>query len=218
MARHPLPGQVKTRLANRIGDAAACALHAAFISDLASRLRTFPCPTAWAYWPPDAPFPPLVGGGDCFPQQGHDLGERLASAIERCLASAPGVVAIGADVPHVPESAVADAAHHLAVGTDLVLGPARDGGYYLVGLGAPHRALFESIPWGTERVLGATLDRARELGLRTTLVEETFDIDELEDLADLRTALRTGTITLEHTAALLETMAEANARPLGRRP
>src|SRR3989442_11964475 len=103
MARHPVPGGVKTRLAAALGADAACALYRAFVLDLAERLGALPYAVTWAYTPADAPFAALLPRARCRPQRGRDLGERLAAAIADELAEAPGpVLAIGADAPHVP--------------------------------------------------------------------------------------------------------------------
>lgn len=203
LARHPVRGQVKTRLARRIGEATACTLYEAFIADIVARTRTLPCATAWAYWPPDAPFAPLVAGARCFPQCGRDLGERMADAVRHCLQTAPAVIAVGADVPHVTESAIGGAARALGAGADVVLGPARDGGFYLIGVRQDPEQLFAGIPWGSGRVFRATMDRARQLGLRIALVEDSYDVDECEDLDTLVAELKAGTISLAHTTSAL---------------
>ena len=124
MAKHPVPGRVKTRLAAALGADTACALYRAFVLDLAERLGGLPYAVTWAYTPPDAPFAELLPGARCRPQHGRDLGERLAAAIADELAEAPGaVLAIGADAPHVPAAALAEAAglavHLLPPGFDV---------------------------------------------------------------------------------------------------
>ena len=204
MARHPLPGHVKTRLARVLGERAACELYRAFVLDLAARLRTLPYPLTWAYWPPDAPFASLVPGSACRPQRGRDLGERLRWAIDEALAARPApVLVVGADCPHLPLEVVDEAAGALAAGADVVLGPAEDGGYYLVGIRRPIPELLSDIAWGTPAVLEQTLAHAASLGLRSRLLPPSFDIDRPEDLDALRTMLTRGDIELPHTAAAL---------------
>src|SRR5262245_30673531 len=103
MAKHPAPGQVKTRLAAVLGEERACALYRAFVLDLAARLETLPYAVTWAYWPPAAPFPALLPGRRCQPQDGADLGERMAAAVAWAFVEGPSpVLVIGADMPHVP--------------------------------------------------------------------------------------------------------------------
>jgi len=74
-------------------------------------------------------------------------------------------------------------------GADLVLGPATDGGYYLIGMREPVPELFQGIPWSTPQVLKATLDRARELGLRVELLSPLMDVDTIEDWDEVKPTL-----------------------------
>jgi len=208
MARHPVPGRVKTRLAAALGADAACALYRAFVLDLAERLGALPYAVTWAYTPPGAPFAEVVCGARCRPQRGGDLGERLAAALGDELAAGPGpVLAIGADAPHIPAAALAEAAAALAGGADVVLGPAADGGYYLIGLGAPAPSLFAGIAWGTSGVLEATRARAAAAGLRTYLLPPSFDVDRVADLARLRAVLARGEVRLPRTTDVLAGLA-----------
>jgi rSAM/selenodomain-associated transferase 1 len=204
MAKYPAPGRVKTRLANALGADVACALYRAFVLDLWDRLRGLPYPVTWAYWPPEAPFGALLPDARCRAQTGADLGERMAAAIasELCEHGGP-VLVIGADVPHVAAASLAEGAAALAGGADVVLGPAADGGYYLIGVKAAVPALFERIAWGTPEVLGATLARAAELRLVTHRLSPDFDVDEPADLDSLRTLLARGQAQLPRTARLL---------------
>jgi len=204
MAKHPVPGRVKTRLARALGPETACELFRAFILDLADRLRRLPYQVTWAYWPPGAPFAALVPGARCRAQRGPDLGARMADALAAEFAGGIGpVLMIGADAPHVPAPTLAEAVRALAGTADVVLGPAADGGYYLVGLRAPAPALFEGMPWGTDGVLAATLERAAARGLRVHLLAPSFDVDEAEDIERLRTLLARGDVDLPRTAAVL---------------
>jgi len=204
MARHPVAGRVKTRLAATLGADAACALYRAFVLDLAERLGAMPYAVTWAYTPPDAPFPELLPGAGCRPQRGRDLGERLTGAIGEEFAAGPGpVIAIGADAPHIPAAALAEAAATLAHGADVVLGPAADGGYYLIGLGRPAPDLFAGIAWGTAGVLEATLARAGAAGLAPHLLPPSFDVDQPADLARLRALLARGEVSLPRTTGVM---------------
>ena len=129
MAKHPTVGAVKTRLAGAIGAAAACTLYRAFVMDLAGRLTDVGLPVTWAFWPPDAPFPPLVAPAACIPQVAGDLGMRMDAAVRACFAARPHpVIVIGVDAPHLDLQRVDEAATELREGCDSVLGPARDGG------------------------------------------------------------------------------------------
>jgi rSAM/selenodomain-associated transferase 1 len=202
MARHPERGRVKTRLAAVLGDDRACALHHAFVLDLADRLGALPYDVIWAYTPAAAPFPALLPHARCIAQVGDDLGERMANAMAAAFAEdATPVLVIGADVPHVPAASLAEAAEMAA--TRVVVGPAEDGGYYLIGLPRPIPELFAGVPWGTAAVLEATRERAAGLGLAMHLLPPTFDVDEPRDLERLRRLLERGDVVLPRTQALI---------------
>jgi len=204
MAKYPEPGAVKTRLARVLGADNACALYRAFVLDLAGRLDNLPYAVTWAYWPPTAPFQGLVRGGRYRPQEGGNLGERMAKALAEEFAEHGGpILVIGADAPHLPAARLAEAAAALAGGADVVLGPSADGGYYLIGLRGPAPGLFSDIPWSTARVLGTTRERAAALGLGVHLLPPGFDLDEPADLARLEGLLARGEVDLPRTATLL---------------
>jgi rSAM/selenodomain-associated transferase 1 len=118
-------------------------------------------------------------------QVGADLGQRLAAAFAQMLGR-PGdrALVIGADSPDLPPALLQEGAVALAR-SDLVLGPAHDGGYYLVALARPAPELFTDMAWGTGVVHQATLERARALGLRVHALAPWWDVDEPADLAAL---------------------------------
>ena len=207
MAKYPEPGRVKTRLAARIGPAAAAELQAAFLADLAVRLSTLDLPVRWAVWPAGAPLRALVPGAVCVPQEGEDLGARMCNAATRLMTEARApIVLLGADAPHAPLPAIRAAADALVGEADVVLGPADDGGYWLLGMAEVVPALFADVPWGTRTVLAVTRERTRRLGLRERLVESTFDVDAPEDLERLRGLIRRGEAVLPATARVLATI------------
>jgi uncharacterized protein len=123
--------------------------------------------------------------GDSFPylpQGPGDLGDRMTRAIaEAFVAGADRVIVVGTDCPGITSALAAEAFERLAT-ADLVLGPATDGGYYLIGLRRPIPALFAGIAWGQETVLRETQKRAEELGLATSLLTALSDVDRPEDL------------------------------------
>jgi rSAM/selenodomain-associated transferase 1 len=187
MAKVPRPGLVKTRLAGALGAEGACELYRAFIQDFDERLAVLGLPVLWYHWPDDPAFGDLVPGARAvLPQRGADLGERMAGAFadafERGLSP---TVMLGADVPHVPMGQVSDAIGRLQSGAEVVLGPAADGGYYLVGLRAPAPALFRDMPWGSDGVYRETIERSEGHGMRVATLMPWFDIDEVGDLYTL---------------------------------
>lgn len=208
MAKKPVAGEVKTRLARHLGAPAACDLYRAFLRDLHARLSPGPWRMLWAVQPAGEDLRDDVGAPvACIDQRGADLGERMRNVFADLFAASPAetrVVMIGADVPHLPPAAVS-AAFAALDAVDVVLVPTRDGGYGLVGLRRPVD-LFSGIPMGTDAVLRRTEERAQSLGLTRHLEPETFDVDEPEDLVELAELLRRGTVVLPSTAAQLRSV------------
>jgi len=133
-------------------------------------------------------------GSDLFfrPQGAGDLGERMARAFRGAFeCDAARVVLVGTDCPGLTEGLLGDAFESLRH-TDLVLGPARDGGYYLIGLRKTTPGLFTGVPWGTEKVLERTKEIADGLGLSVRLLDLLDDVDRPEDLAIWREASKGG--------------------------
>ncbi|WP_298815858.1 TIGR04282 family arsenosugar biosynthesis glycosyltransferase [Chloroflexus sp.] len=206
MARRPEAGRVKTRLCPPLTPAQAATLYAAFLRDVIELIRTVPgVQPVIAYSPVDA--------GDYFailapdiahrPQIGVDLGERLAAVTSDLLREgSPAVIVIGSDSPSLPPEYIEQALVELHRGADLVLGPADDGGYYLVGLRQPAPSLFTQVTMSTPAVLHDTLAVARQLGLRARLIAPWYDIDTVADLI----RLRTDPAPLKHTRPLLNEM------------
>src|SRR5437016_1403786 len=147
------------------------------------------CPAVLAFAPPAAaaalrtlaPAPIRL-----LAQRGDDLGARLTHVFDDLLAEHAAVLALDTDSPTLPIAWVADGLAMLAADeADVVLGPSDDGGYWSVGLRAPCPALFEDVPWSTDRVLSTTLARAAALGLRVRLLPQWFDVDAEADLRRL---------------------------------
>lgn len=206
MTRAPGPQPVKTRLARSLGVTTTGELYAAFIGDLDERLAALGVPVLWFYWPPG----PAVGielpnATGLFPQRGADLGARMEAAFTQAFALGyKPVVMLGADVPHVPLDRVAQAIGILASGSEVVIGPAIDGGYYLVGLGRPTSVPFRGVAWGTKTVYATTLERIAAAGLRMDVLPPWFDIDEREDLDRLSACLTENhLLKLPRTVAVL---------------
>lgn len=187
--KEPRPGQVKTRLARSVGADEAAALYRAMGRRVVDTLRQGPFATEVHFAPAHAGEPVktwLGHPGLAFVPQGEgDLGQRLEAAIRSAFRNgASAVAAVGTDTPDLTRERVVDAFERLR-DADAVLGPATDGGYYLIALSAPHRDLFHEIPWSTHEVLDATLERARQQGLTVALLPELPDVDRPEDLREL---------------------------------
>lgn len=128
--------------------------------------------------------PPSI---DVIAQRGNDLGERLARCFEDVFRLGSGsIVVLGSDLPDLPTRLIDDAFTALQSGRDrVVLGPASDGGYYLIGMNKPHAELFAKIDWSTPRVLAQTLSAARSIGVETVLLDQWRDVDEPAALKQL---------------------------------
>jgi uncharacterized protein len=189
-AKHPTPARVKTRLAAALGPDAAATLYAAFTQDIVARFRHVAARRILAFTPADAAarnhFQQLAGSDyELWPQPDGSLGERLHAFFDTHLAAADRAVVIGSDSPTLPAE-FATRALELLGERDCVLGPAADGGYYLIALRRPCPALFEGIDWGTPRVLEQAVDRLRQAGLSLHLLPVWYDVDTPDDLAFLR--------------------------------
>lgn len=198
----PLEGTVKTRLAAEIGDAAALQAYRTLVGTLLDQLA--PLHDVELRFTPDTARaliePWRRRHWRAHPQGDGALGERLQRAFAHSFtAGARGVAIIGSDCPEVTEADIHAAWSALEV-HEVVLGPARDGGYWLIALRHRCDTLFEDIPWSTPGVLGATLDRTRAAGLSTHLLRELTDVDTAADWAAFQA----------HTARL--------RMPLGRTP
>lgn len=146
-----------------------------------------------AYTPIEAQaqFEEAAPGFALIPQRGGDLGARQLHLIEEVLAlGLQAALVIGTDSPTLPRECLDEAVSLvMAPDVDVVLGPTEDGGYYLIGSRAAHAGLFENVPWSTPAVLGRTLERAQQLGLRVACLPTWFDVDTGTDLERLRIEL-----------------------------
>lgn len=184
-AKAPRPGRVKTRLAAAIGDAEAASLYRVMGRQVLDGVRGGDYRIV-VYVDPAKELAAArewlgAAGVEFRPQRGGDLGERLADAFRREFRRARRVCAIGTDAPAVDRHVVERAFAKLST-SDLVLGPALDGGYYLIGTTGYWPELFREVPWSTEEVMTVTQARARALKLWTTALEPLPDIDTVEDL------------------------------------
>ena len=179
----PRPGAVKTRLAQTIGAVPACAVYRRIVATLLNHLRRFQA-VELCFTPDNAMAeiqPWLKKGWQAAPQGDGDLGLRLHSAFERAFAAgAQRVLAIGSDCPMVTAGLLHEAWGGLR-SHDAVLGPASDGGYWVIGLRQAHSELFHDIPWSTENVFGESLKRIHRAGLSIQVLRELSDVDTEAD-------------------------------------
>ena len=185
-AKAPRPGKVKTRLAGSMGDEAAAAVYRRMGRSVVAQVAGAGASVTVCFDPPCAEdeVRGWLGDGPAryWPQPHGDLGRRMSRMFDRAFEVADRVVVIGTDAPSV-DAAIVDRALAALDTADVVLGPAADGGYYLLGLRAPLPVLFTGVAWSTAAVLRQTAARARDAGATVTYLEVRSDIDTPDDLA-----------------------------------
>ena len=175
-ARAPVPGEAKTRLIPRLGAWGAARLHARLVRHALRTARAARCgPVELHLTRPHS----LFKGARL--QRGRDLGERMYRALSK--AKKPAIL-IGTDCPALAPADLRRAARWLRGGCDVVLAPAEDGGYALIGARRVSRRLFEDIAWSTPRVYAQTVEKLR--GHRWRALRTVWDVDRPEDLERLR--------------------------------
>jgi uncharacterized protein len=194
MAKAPVVGDVKTRLAPPLSATEAAGLSGCFIRDLADNIIAASQSAAIhghvAYGPPGsepifrALLPETIR---LLPPRRSGLGHSLADAARDLLSAGYGSVClVNSDSPTLPTAFLVAAATALEVpGDRMVLGPATDGGYYCIGLKRPHMRLFEEIAWSTPSVFAQTCDRAHEIGLAVVALPPWYDVDDWASLRRL---------------------------------
>jgi rSAM/selenodomain-associated transferase 1 len=207
MAKAPLAGQVKTRLLPALSAEQAARLAKALLVDQLNHVRQMESADLYlAFAPEEARLlmeqlaPPLFG---LFPQQGAELGARMQAVFERLFrAGYRNIVLIGSDLAAVPLRFFDQAYRFLeSRQRRVVLGPSRDGGYYLIGLNQPTPELFSEVSWSHDGVLTQTRAKLDRLKIAYELLPSWFDVDTPDDVRALRAAL--------DSASLAEAMPEA---------
>lgn len=189
-ARAPEPGRVKTRLIPAIGPERAARLHLAMLRRTLETAADAGIGPVELWCTPGTDHPALVDaaaahGLERYAQSGDDLGERMGHALARRLAGGAAALVIGTDCPALERGDLRAAATALASGADAVLGPARDGGYYLIGLRRAAPEVFADVAWGGGQVLEQTRENLRALRWRWRELATRADVDRPEDLAAL---------------------------------
>jgi rSAM/selenodomain-associated transferase 1 len=183
-AKRPQAGQVKTRLAAATSAAWAARVAAAFLHDTINRLATVKAHRILVFDPPDAVsfFSDWVGDHFALvPQEPGDLGQRMSGFIAaRFRQGATAAVLVGTDSPTLPMEYVERAFAELER-APVVVGPATDGGYYLIGCVPRLPPLFEGVRWSTPHVLSDTAARLAAAGSRVAVLPPWYDVDTLDD-------------------------------------
>jgi hypothetical protein len=184
--KYPQPGMVKTRLGQTVGPMLAASLQEAFLHDELHMLANLGAEVTLCC----DPFRPLTDYERLFGpnfrymvQEGADLGERMLNALHAALPESHGTVLIGSDLPDLPEAHLKEAFAALNA-AQICLGPATDGGFYLLGLSEPLPPdIFKGVVWGGPQVLKTTLANCASKGLTHRLLPPWPDVDTAEDLA-----------------------------------
>ena len=212
VAKPPASGRSKTRLVPPLSPSQAAALHEALLLDTVDACRSeaddvrILCSSE-----ADAvELARLVPGVQLEPQQGTGLADALRLAVERHAAEGP-VAIVSSDIPGIPRGSLRQSFAALAEGADVVLGPAFDGGYWLVAMREPHQAPFREIPWSTPAVLEVTRQRCRSAGLSLVELTRWRDVDTLVDLDFV--ARDRGWLNAPRTIELLATLDGAIGAP-----
>ena len=208
----PVAGASKTRLAPLLGPEECAHLSACFIADLSNTIHALTSDgdvAGFALYTPKGTEPDLrqllPPDFELLLQGEGDFGERLNKGIQDLLESGhAGAILLNSDSPTLPRRILRAAVDAVRGGDRVVLGPAIDGGYTLIGLSRPHPHLFTRIPWSTATVLKSTLERAREIDLPAVILDAWYDVDDAasyamleNELAGLRPAFASRSIDLE---------------------
>lgn len=206
-AKPPLPGQVKTRLIPALGAEGAAKLAQAFLLDTLDLVSAL----AWAQVVIATTSPNLDLQDHRFDdiprwdQGDGDLGARMERVLRRALELGfSSAIALGADSPGLPREQLEQTRERLDA-SQAVLGPAEDGGYFLLGLRHCPPGLLADLPWSVSGTGAATVARLREHGFDVAMTDAFFDVDDVDDLEHLEKSLRRGDLTAPATqAALIE--------------
>jgi rSAM/selenodomain-associated transferase 1 len=192
----PAPGLSKTRLSPPLRPDECAALSACFIRDLSATIAEVAASgdaVGYAVYTPvgtEAALRTLLPPGfRLLPQCEGAFGTRLATATRELLAMHAGAIMVNADSPTLPAAILRAAVDATRRGNAVVLSPALDGGYTLIGTSKLHPRLYEDIPWSTSAVFARTVARAREIGLPVATVPGWYDVDDAASLATLEAEL-----------------------------
>ena len=179
--KYPEKGKVKTRLAKKIGSDKALELYWYLVHNTIcnSNGTHFAELHFQNQLPSKHPFLNLT----CKYQKGENIGERMFNSLASVLDSAELAILIGADIPEMSTDVIEEAVKILQ-SNDVVFGPSKDGGYYLVGMKKACREIFELEEWSHSKVLEQTIEKVKQLGLSFDFTKELNDLDTFEDLKD----------------------------------
>ena len=185
-SKAPRMGEVKTRLIPHLGAQAATELHARLLQQTINMVTSSKLAPVELWCSPDAVEPHFQSLQSqyhisLYNQHGINLGARMAHAATTVLARAEQLIIIGSDCPVMDKNYIDTALRALQSGSEVVIGPAEDGGYVLIGLNRFIPQVFENIAWGSDQVLQQTLAVIQHQAIQYQLLESLWDVDRLED-------------------------------------
>ncbi|HWT99369.1 MAG TPA: TIGR04282 family arsenosugar biosynthesis glycosyltransferase [Terriglobales bacterium] len=197
MCKTPRPGLSKTRLSPPLRPEECAEISGCFIRDLASTISHLTMEgqsKGYAVYTPVGSARELTqflpSGFGMVPQCEGDFGARLYRGVVDLLAIGhAGAILVNSDSPTLPRAILRAAVEAVLEGDRMVLSPALDGGYTLIGLSRPHRHLFDDIPWSTDAVFRLTLQRAQEINLPVSVIDGWYDVDDATSYAMLASEL-----------------------------
>lgn len=192
--KSPLPGQCKTRLIPLLNPQGACDFYKSLVTHCFKQLTDLRNINIVIYAYPDIQdnFIKQLAERSNFnihPQQGNNLGERMHNALQHSLSSNTKAVLIGTDCPLIDMSYITQAFDALD-NHDIVIGPAEDGGYVLIGATQIETALFDNIQWSSDQVLHQSLEKVQAAGYTSTVLRTLWDIDTPEDFAQYHSEIK----------------------------
>jgi len=207
-AKPPVAGQVKTRLIDTCGAEPSKQLAEAFLQDTIDSLRQLEwAEVVIATTFPHGPQMETLANGIEFVDQGDgDLGARIERVMALLLQRSPYVIAMGADTPGLPQDRL-EAARKLLTTHDSVIGPAEDGGFYLLGLKRCPSNLLRGLPWGAPETYQRTTDRLRTRGFSFIALKPWFDVDRPEDVKALFELIEKGVISAPASQRIIKRLA-----------
>lgn len=217
-AKKPVSGTVKTRLCPPLTPEEATGLYSCMLEDTLAMARSLTGLTPFILFQDDPGaaeyFAALAPGILALPQKGDDLGKRIENAFEEIFARGFNVAAIiGTDSPNLPIEYIYEAFSLLEYEhTEVVFGPAEDGGYYLLALKRVWKELFSELPWSSGELLAASVERAKDAHLGASFLPMWYDIDSASDLK--RPELLDEKGPAVNTRELLISLLQPDNRPL----
>jgi rSAM/selenodomain-associated transferase 1 len=192
-AKEPKRDKIKTRLSNYLSSSQCVKLYRAFLKDTMGMIKDVKCSRKIIAFDSDTKNPKYLKSIAphfiFYRQKGKNLGQRMHNVFKFAARNPSKIVIIGSDSPTLPSGYIEEAFRKLDR-NDIVIGPSRDGGYYLIGLKKACGGLFKGIKWSSDRVLEKTVMNAAALKKKIFLLEKWYDVDKLEDLDYLKKDLR----------------------------